>query len=161
MYVVYFEPLKLDTGRTVTQPGTMYNQTPAQSEQRACTEYSFSGAQHLPAHSVALRSSTKAKDSKAGSGQFDANRQFDTGGSAAHRGLVHRSGQNIFSVERKTGQKENKLGAEKAHTLTSVPTEAMVPGRKLRPPWNYVTLIDARTKLKKPHLKAAFEELLY
>lgn len=64
-------------------------------------------------------------------------------------------------MERKTGQKENKLGAEKAHTLTSVPTEAMVPGRKLRPPWNYVTLIDARTKLKKPHLKAAFEELLY
>lgn len=41
----------------------MNDQTPEQGPQRARTNHSGSGAQHLPAHSIALRSSTKARDS--------------------------------------------------------------------------------------------------
>lgn len=42
----------------------MNDQTPEGRPQRARIYHSGSGAQHLPAHSIALRSSTKARDSK-------------------------------------------------------------------------------------------------
>lgn len=42
----------------------MYERTPEYRSQRARTNHSCSGAQHLPAHSIALRSSTKARDSR-------------------------------------------------------------------------------------------------
>lgn len=54
----------------------MYEQTPQQCTQRARTDHSDSGAQHLPAHSIALRSSTKARDSRLAAGNL---RQNDTG----------------------------------------------------------------------------------
>lgn len=53
----------------------MNDQTPEQSPQRARTNHSGSGAQHLPAHSIALRSSTKARDSRLAA---DNLRQKDT-----------------------------------------------------------------------------------
>lgn len=144
MYVVYFEPLKLDTGRTVTQPGTMYNQIPAKSEQRAWQSIHFPGRSiflHIQLPSGPAQKQKTPRLAAANLTRTDSSTPAArplTGGWSTHR-------DKTFSVERKTGQKENKLGAKKAHTLTSVPTEAMVPGRKLRPPWNYVTFIDART----------------
>uniref|UniRef100_A0A3B3DQG2 Sjogren syndrome nuclear autoantigen 1 n=1 Tax=Oryzias melastigma TaxID=30732 RepID=A0A3B3DQG2_ORYME len=40
----------------------MNDKPPAKGSQRASSDHSGYGAQHLPAHSVALRSSTKAED---------------------------------------------------------------------------------------------------
>lgn len=53
----------------------MYDRAPEKNLQRTRMGYSGSGAQHLPAHSVALRSSTKAKDSRLAAGN---SRQTDS-----------------------------------------------------------------------------------
>lgn len=47
------------TAVALTRAWTMHEQTPGQSRQGARARHSGSGAQHLPAHSIALRSSTK------------------------------------------------------------------------------------------------------
>lgn len=57
----------------------MNDHTPEQSTERARTHHPGSGAQHLPAHSITLRSSTKARDSGTGTGEFETKRHIDTG----------------------------------------------------------------------------------
>lgn len=57
----------------------MNDHTPEQSTQRARTYHPGSGAQHLPAHSITLRSSTKARDSETSTGECETKRHIDTG----------------------------------------------------------------------------------
>lgn len=140
--VVYFEPLKLDRSGAVTRAWTMYDQTSERNVKRTRMDYSGSGAQHLPAHSVALRSSTKAKDSRLAAGN---SRQTDITTTTIH----------LFTTEVLTNRAEDIFqGAENCVSKTSLALIKLTHSPRSPPkPWcldvnsapDYVTFIDLQT----------------
>lgn len=124
LYVVYFEPLKLDRSGAVTRARTMYDQTPETNLQRTRMGDSGSGAQHLPAHSVALRSSTKAEDSRLAAGN---SRQTDTLTPTIH---PHATGVQTY------GAKDIFQGVENCESKTSLALITLTHSPRSPPkPW--------------------------
>ncbi|KAM3599269.1 uncharacterized protein V6R79_002851 [Siganus canaliculatus] len=102
----------------------MNDQAPEQSSQRARTFHSGSGAQHLPAHSIALRSSTKARDSRLAAGNFrlyDTStptiRHFTSASLAVGTEQFYQCSENSVEVKqaRRTEGSHTHLGSNRSH----------------------------------------------
>lgn len=110
----------------------MYEWASQSCPQRASANHSGSGAQHLPAHSVVLRSSTKAQDPEQQTSSWRL--QYPATPTVYPRTQKHAGcGGDTNPPERGKHCETERSTALISLILTSVSTEAMVPGRKLRP----------------------------
>ncbi|MEQ2187959.1 hypothetical protein GOODEAATRI_010076, partial [Goodea atripinnis] len=111
-------PLKVDTALgIVTRTGTMYNQAELDAQQRARGDYSCSGTQHLPAHSVVLRVQHKSTRLRAGSEQLTVKLQPDTGTPLIYRPTPWLYGRTLFlRVQEKSSKVRRVWRRKSSHT---------------------------------------------
>lgn len=128
---VDFEPPELNGSWALQRAWTMHEQTPGQSQQRSPHEsFRFRGAassctfncppvQHKARHSALERQQTTGK-----------NTHGDTEPPHSTTGLwPPRKGRRTRDLDSVCGTKNSSVVDKAEHTLTSGPTEAMVPGR--------------------------------